>query len=60
MPPREWMYNYDTRSNYDKLKTALEWNNLPVPYHWDDDDMTIFDRACFGEIPDIKGHKSDE
>ena len=22
--------------------------------------MTIFDRACFGEIPDIQGHKSNE
>ena len=22
--------------------------------------MTIFDRACYGEIPDIAEHKSDE
>ena len=22
--------------------------------------MNIFDQACFGIIPDIKGHKSDE
>ena len=51
MPPREWMYNYDTISDYDRLKTALKYNNLPVPYHWDDNDMTIFDKLCYGEIP---------
>ena len=37
------MHNYDTKSNYDKLKTSLKYNNLPVPYHWNDDDMTIFE-----------------
>ena len=47
------MYNYDTRSDYNRLKTTLKCNNLPVPYHWHDDDMTIFDKACFGEMPDI-------
>ena len=48
------MYNYDTRSSYDELETSLECNNLPVPYHWEDeDDMTIFDKACFRIIPDI-------
>ena len=60
MPPREWMHNYDTKSNYDRLKTALECNNLPVPYHWHDDDMTIFDKACYGEIPELDDHKPDE
>ena len=31
-----------------------------MPYHWKDDDMDIFDKACYGEIVDIEGHKSDE
>ena len=54
------MHNYDTKNNYDGLKISLRRNNLPVPYQWNDDDMTIFDKACFGEMPDIKGHKSNE
>ena len=33
---------------------------LPIPHHWHDDDMTIFDKACYGEIPNIEGHKSNE
>ena len=33
--------------------------NLPISYHWNDD-MDIFDKACYGEIPDIEGHKSEE
>ena len=52
MPPRECMHNYDIK-NVDgrTLKDYLEAYYLPVPYHWRDDDMTIFDKACYGEIP---------
>ena len=42
------------------MSELLFENNLPVPYHWKKDTMTIFDEACFGVVPDIKGHKSDE
>ena len=36
-------------------------NSLPVPKHWKDNDMTIFDKACFGIIPlDNIEHKSDK
>ena len=40
MPPKELMHNYDIKnmSNYN-LKHYLENHNLPVPYHWHDDDM---------------------
>ena len=34
--------------------------HLPIPYCWNENDMSIFDQACFGIIPDIKGHKADE
>ena len=44
MPPREWMHGYNIRDKYDKsLKTYLRNNNLPIPCHWYDDNMTIFD-----------------
>lgn len=34
---------------------------MPVPQHWENiNDMTIFDKAYFGIIPDITGHKPDE
>ena len=28
-------------------------NNLPVPYHWIDNDMDIFDQAIFDMNPDL-------
>ena len=38
------MYNYDIKNKSGKtLKDYLKDNNLPIPYHWHDDDMTIFD-----------------
>ena len=34
---------------------------MPVPQHWkDSSDMTIFDKAYFGIIPNIEGHKPDD
>ena len=40
---------------------VLKDNYLPVPHYWDDiTKRSIFDWACFGVIPDIEGHKSDE
>ena len=33
---------------------------MPIPYHWQDSDITIFDRACYGEIPQLGNHKSSE
>ena len=61
MPPRCWMHNYDIKDKDGKtLKDFLEDSNLPVPYHWHDEDMTIFDQACFGIVPDITGHDPNE
>ena len=56
------MHNYEIKNKWDKtLKDLMIENNLPIPYHWDHNrDMTIFDQAYFGIIPDIKGHKPDE
>ena len=51
------MHNYYIRDHYSNtLNYYLEKYNLPISYHWNDNDMTIFDKACFGEIPDITGH----
>ena len=33
---------------------------LPIPHHWKDREMTIFDKACYGEIPKLGKHKPDE
>ena len=33
---------------------------MPIPYHWKDSEMTIFDKACYGEILELKNHKPDE
>ena len=58
MPPREWTYDYNNqlKDKIFRIKYILELSYLPCPYNWHDDDMTIFDQACFGEIPDITGH----
>ena len=61
MPPREWMHSYDIKlCENETLKYYLHSYSLPVPRHWNDDDMTIFDKACFGIIPELGNHKSDE
>lgn len=34
---------------------------MPIPHEWKDKSkMSIFDKAYFGIIPDIKGHKAKE
>ena len=34
---------------------------MPIPQHWSiGSKMNIFDKAYFGIIPDIEGHKSEE
>ena len=46
IPPRYWMHDIDLcdDSYYNRtLKTYLEDRKLPIPRHWSDDDMTIFD-----------------
>ena len=30
-------------SRYNSIKSKLLDYNLPIPYHWHDNDMTIFD-----------------
>lgn len=37
------MYDVNVKIGFISIKDKLEENNLPVPYHWKDDDMTIFD-----------------
>ena len=61
MPSKEWMHNYIISDYvYYTLKEYLEINLLPVPYHCNDNDMTIFDRACYGEIPELEKYKPEE
>ena len=38
------MHDYNLRNNYGKnIKDYLEKNYLPIPYHWKEKDMDIFD-----------------
>ena len=51
------MHNYEIKNNYDvSLKSYLFLQHMLIPKHWHDNDMTIFDKVCYGEIPNIKGH----
>lgn len=61
IPQRRWIHDLDMIKNCNNqtLREILRANFLPVPYHWNGE-MSIFDQACFGIIPDIKGYKSDE
>ena len=43
IPDRRVMYDVNVKIGFISIKDKLEENNLPVPYHWKDDDMTIFD-----------------
>ena len=54
IPPREWMHDVNMKNAFEmSIKSLLLRNYLPVPHHWHDDDMTIFDKACYGIIPSI-------
>ena len=56
------MHNYDIKAEKNmSLKDLMEQSNMPVPHEWQDEDkMSIFDKAYFGTIPNIMGHKPDE
>lgn len=55
------MHSYDIKDCFSyNINDYLEKRGFPTPYHWHDDDITIFDQAIFGEIPDINGHSPDE
>ena len=44
IPQRGWMHDINLKNNrYNSIKSNLLDCNLPIPYHWHDDDMTIFD-----------------
>ena len=44
MPPREWMHDPNIENAHgNSLKYFFECKNFPIPYHWHDNDMTIFD-----------------
>ena len=55
------MHDINLENNEEEsIKTNLSDYYLPVPYHWHDNDITIFDRAYYGEIPELGNHKPDE
>ena len=55
------MHDVNMKNSYDmSIRSLLLENNLPVPHHWHDNDMTIFDKACYGIIPKLGNHKPDE
>ena len=60
--PRCWMHNYDIKNKEGKtLKDLMMNNKMPVPEHWNNiKEMSIFDQAYFGIIPDISGHSPNE
>ena len=56
------MHSYDIK---DKIGCSLDHSMYmflrPVPKHWkNEDEMSIFDKAYFGIIPDITNHKPEE
>ena len=54
MPSKEWMHSLNIKNKYDKsLKNYLIDNNLPIPQHWKDNKMNIFDQACFKIVPNV-------
>ena len=54
MPPKEWMYSENIKDLTNRsIEDYLQGYYLPIPHHWKNNDMTVFDRACFGEIPNI-------
>ena len=55
------MHNVNIKNKKgESIRSLLHKNMLPVPHHWNNDDMTIFDRACYGVIPELGNHKPDE
>ena len=61
MPPKKWIHDLNiTSTTGESIKSLLQKNNLPIPKYWDNNDMTIFDQACFKIIPKINNHKPEE
>ena len=56
--PREWMHNYIIKNRYHKsLDFLIVKSHYHIPHHWNmQQKMSIFDKAYFGIIPNIKGH----
>ena len=56
------MHNYNIKNKDGKtLKELMLINYIPVPQEYQNiSKMTIFDKAYFGIVPDISGHKSYE
>lgn len=55
IPPKEWMHD-DSIIDYqdESLSDILAKHYLCSPKHWlDESEFTIFDKACYGEIPNI-------
>lgn len=38
------------------IYSLLSEATIPIPYHWHDEDMTIFDKTIFGDIPELGYH----
>ena len=52
------MHNYDIKNDDNKsLKDLIIENHMPIPHEWNNiNEMSIFDKAYFGIIPDIDDH----
>ena len=61
MPSKYWYHDSDMK---DKSGNSIRYFSkealLPIPKHWCDNEITIFDRACFGETIELGNHKPDE
>ena len=56
------MHSFDIEDeHYGTIPSYSSLSCLPIPEHWENEnEMTIFDWACFGVTPNINGHKPDE
>ena len=56
------MHGYNIVDKYrDTLKDIMIKRYMPIPHEWKNkQEMTIFDKAYFGIIPEIDNHKSGE
>ena len=46
------MHDINLKNRYGRsLEYYFKRGNIPIPYHWHQNDMDIFDKACYGEIP---------
>ena len=52
------MHNYDIEDeHWGTIPSYSSLSCLPIPEHWENEnEMTIFDWACFGVTPNINGH----